>query len=57
MFRGTLYIISDEQPVDIEFSVQDLKNIINALNRNKSHGPDNISIHMLLICGNPILVL
>ena len=31
-------------------------NLMNALNPNKSHGPDNISILMLLICGDPILV-
>ena len=48
------YLITDKQLVDIEFSVEDLKNIIHALNPNKSHGPDNISIRMLLICGDPI---
>ena len=50
------YLITDKQLVDIEFSVEDLKNIIYALNPNKSHGPGNISIRMLLICGDPILV-
>ena len=50
------YLITDKQLVDIEFSVEDLKNIIRALNPNKSHGSDNISIRMLLICGDPILV-
>ena len=50
------YLITDKQLVDIEFSAEDLKNLIHALNPNKSHGPDNISIRMLLICGDPILV-
>ena len=50
------YLITDKQLVDIEFSAEDFKNIIHALNPNKSHGPDNISIRMLLICGDPILV-
>ena len=50
------YLITDKQLVDNEFSAEDLKNLIHALNPNKSHGPDNISIRMLLICGDPILV-
>ena len=35
---------------------ENLKNIIHALNPNKSHRPDKISIRMLLIRGDPILV-
>ena len=50
------YLITDKQLVNIEFSVVDLKNTIHALNANKSHGPDNITIGMLLICGDPVLV-
>ena len=50
------YLITDKQLVDIEFSAEDFKNLIHALNPNKSHGPDNISIRMLLICGYSILV-
>ena len=49
------YLITDKQLVDIEFSVEDLKNI-HALNPNKSQGSGNISICMLLMCGDPILV-
>ena len=36
------YLITDKQLVDIELSAEDLKNLIHALNPNKSHGPDNI---------------
>ena len=50
------YLITDKQLVDIEFSVEDLKNIIHALNPNESHGPGNILIRMLLVFGDPILV-
>ena len=50
------YLITDKQLIYIEFSAKDLKNLIHALNPNKSHGPDNISIRMLLICGDLILV-
>ena len=45
-----------KQLVDIEFSIENLKNTIHALNPNKFHGPDYISIRMLRICGDPILV-
>ena len=31
------YLITDKQIVDIEFSVEDLKNIIHALNPNDGH--------------------
>ena len=48
-------LLSHKQLVDIEFSVEDLKNTIHTLDPNKSHGPDNILIRMVLIYGNPIL--
>ena len=45
------YLITDKQLVDIEFTVEYLKNTIHPLDRGKK------SIRMLLICGDPILVL
>ena len=49
------YPITNKKLADIEYVVEDLRNIIHALNSNKSHGPDNISIRMLQICGDSIL--
>ena len=40
----------------ISISNEDILNILNSLNPNKSHGPDNISIRMLQLCGDSIVV-
>ena len=48
-------LFTDKQLIVIDYSLEDLKNTIHALNPNKSHGPDNISVRMLHICGDPIL--
>ena len=49
------HLFTDKQLIVIDYSLEDLKNTIHALNPNKSHGPDNISVRMLHICGDPIL--
>ena len=36
------------------FSAEDIGKIIHSLDHNKAHGHDNISIHMLKICGDTI---
>ena len=38
----------------VSFSHEDVGKIIQNLNPNKAHGHDNISIHMLKICGSTI---
>ena len=48
-------LFTDKQLIVIDYSLEDLKNTIHALNPTKSHGPDNISVRMLHICGDPIL--
>ena len=49
------HLFTDKQLIVIDYSLEDLKNTIHALNHNKSHGPDNISVRILHICGDPIL--
>ena len=49
------HLFTDKQLIVIDHSLEDLKNTIHALNPNKSHGRDNISVRMLRICGDPIL--
>ena len=49
------HLFTDKQLNVIDYSLEDLKNTIHALNPNKSHRPDNISVRMLHICGDPIL--
>ena len=49
------HLFTDKQLIVIDYCLEDLKNTIHALNPNKSHGPDNLSVHMLHICVDPIL--
>ena len=42
---------ADASLAKILFTTDDIANIIKNLDSNKSHGPDNISIRMLKICG------
>ena len=39
-----------------EFTNEQISNILNSLNVNKAHGPDNISAHMIKLCGNSLVV-
>ena len=39
---------------DVDFSVEDIKNIISKLDSNKAHGGDVISIRMLKLCDTSI---
>ena len=38
----------------VKFSAEDIDKIIQGLNRNKTHGHENISIHILKICDDTI---
>ena len=38
----------------MSFSLEDIGKIIENLNPNKAHSHDNISVHMLKICGSTI---
>ena len=49
LFNRTENVISS-----IDFGSDDIAQIIQKLDPNKSHGHDMISIHMLKICGNSI---
>ena len=40
--------------MDVDFSVDDIKNIINKLDSSKAHGDDMISIRMLKLCDKSI---
>ena len=50
--RFTTY--TDSVLTSIDFSVEQVSNIIKKLDPNKAHGHDKISKHMLKICGNSI---
>ena len=39
-----------------EISVDDIKDILKVLQVNKAHGPDNISVQMIQLCGDDICV-
>ena len=47
-------LIKEKSPANIDFSVDDIKNIINKLDSNKVHGDDMISILMLKLCDKSI---
>ena len=49
------HLFTDKQLIVIDYSLEDLKTTVHALNPNKSHGSDNISVRMLHICGDRIL--
>ena len=46
-----LHYLSDNRLSSVSFSQDDITKIIQNLDLNKAHGHDNISIHMLNICG------
>ena len=48
------HLITDKSLLDVHFSVEDIKNIINKLDSNKVHGDDMISIRMLKLCDKSI---
>ena len=47
-------LITEKSLSDVEFSVEDIKNIISKLDSNKAHSDDMISIRMLKLCDNSI---
>ena len=49
-----LRYITDKRLCIINFTTNNIEKIIVSLNANKAHGHDNISIHMLKICGKTI---
>ena len=49
--------ITDKRLSTLIFSAEDIGKIIQNLDSNKAHVHDNISIHMLKICGYSICVL
>ena len=51
LFKQTENVISS-----INFSLDDIAEIIQTLDPNKAHGHDMISIHMLKICSNSIYI-
>ena len=46
--------LTDNRLSSVSFSQDDIAKIIQNLDPNKAHGHDNISIHMLKICGSSI---
>ena len=48
--------ITDKRQFTVTFSAKDIGKIIQNLHSNKAHGHDNISIHMLKLCGGSICV-
>ena len=49
-----LHYLTDNRLSSVSFSQDDIAKIIQNLDPNKAHGHDNISIHMLKICGSSI---
>ena len=47
-------LITEKSLSDVDFSVEDIKNIISKLDSNKVHGDDMISIRMLKLCDKSI---
>ena len=50
MFRTNSRISS------VDITCNEINNIIAGLNTNKAHGPDNISVNMIKLCGNNLCV-
>ena len=46
--------ITDKRRSTVTFSAKDIGKIIQNLDSDKAHGHDNLSIHMLKICGVPL---
>ena len=49
-----LHYLTDNRLSSVSFSQDDIAKIIQNLDPNKAHGHDNISIHMLKICGSSV---
>ena len=47
-------LVAEKSLLDVDFSVEDIKNMINKLDSNKAHGDDMISICMLKLCDKSI---
>ena len=47
-------LITEQSFSDIEFTVEDIKNIISKLDSNKAHGDNMISIRLLELCDKSI---
>ena len=47
-------LITEKSLSDVDFSVEDIKNITTKLDSNKAHGYDMISIDMLKLCDKSI---
>ena len=45
---------TDSRLSTVTFSHEDIRKTIQNLNPNKAHGQDNLSVHMLKICGSSI---
>ena len=50
-----LEVLTETKIRTIEITINDIKMILNSLNPIKACGPDNISIRMLLLCGESIV--
>ena len=50
-------LITEKSLSDVDFSVDDIKNIISKLDSNKAYGDDRISIRMLKLCDKSICKL
>ena len=48
-------MLTETRLCTIEISINDIKMILNSLNPTKACGPDNITIRMLLLCGDSIV--
>ena len=47
-------LITEKSLSDVDFSVDNIKNIISTLDSNKPHGDDMVSIRMLILCDKSI---
>ena len=54
VLRSLFPLITEKSLSDVDFSVEDIKNIISKLDSNKVHGDDMISIRMLKLCEKSI---
>ena len=48
-------LLTEEKLRDFAFSKEDIRSILNAIKENKSHGWDEISSKMIIICGESIV--
>ena len=54
VLRSLFPLITEKSLSDVDFSVEDIKNIISKLDSNKAYGDDMISIRMLKLCDQSI---